>query len=227
MPNEASTDVYADMQSPLSASPAAAPTGRGRNGGAGRDLSPGEDGVSRSRPRKATHGSRGIRPTLAAALAGTLLLGACTPGEDPGPVVGSPATAYGARTLAGDSVTLADLRGKVVLLNFWATWCTPCRHETPFLDSLHARRSPEGLEVVGVSMDAPHARDQVADFVREFGVRYTILLDPQMRGSDLYRVVGLPASFLVDRDGVLRWMRFGPVSDTDRDFLAALESVLQ
>jgi cytochrome c-type biogenesis protein len=141
--------------------------------------------------------------------------------------VGSPAPAYGGRTLAGDSVALADLRGKVVLLNFWATWCTPCRHETPFLDSLHAERSPQGLEVVGVSMDAPSARDQVADFVRELGVRYTILLDPQMRGEALYRVVGLPATFLVDRDGILRWMRFGPVSDTDRDFLDALESVLQ
>jgi len=156
-----------------------------------------------------------------------LLLGACTPDDGPGPVVGSPAPAFGGRTLAGDSVALSDLRGKVVLLNFWATWCTPCRHETPFLDSLHARRSPQGLEVVGVSMDAPHAGGEVADFVREFGVRYTILLDPQMRGEALYRVVGLPATFLVDRDGTLRWMRFGPVSDTDRDFLDALESVLQ
>jgi len=141
-------------------------------------------------------------------------------------VVGLPAPPYGARTMAGDSLALADLRGKVVLINFWATWCAPCRHETPFLDSLHARKSPQGLEVVGVSMDAPDARNDVAAFVRELGVRYTILLDPQMRGMDLYRVMGLPASFLVDRDGVLRWMRFGPVSNTDREFFDALESVL-
>ncbi len=223
MPNDAPKDVYAAMRFPLSASPAAAPTGRGPNGDTGLLLSPAEDGVSSSRPRKATAGGRRIRAAFAAAF----LLGACTPGEDPGPVVGSPAPAYGARTLTGDSVALTDLRGKVVLLNFWATWCTPCRHETPFLDSLHARRSPQGLEVVGVSMDAPAARDEVAAFVRDLGVGYTILLDPRMRGLDLYRVVGLPASFLVDRDGILRWMRFGPVSDTDRDFLDALESVLQ
>jgi peroxiredoxin len=138
-----------------------------------------------------------------------------------------PAPAYGARTLTGDSVSLADLRGKVVLLNFWATWCAPCRHETPFLDSLHAQRSPQGLEVVGVSMDTGDAREEVATFVRELGVTYTILVDPQMRGLDLYRVLGLPASFLVDRDGILRWMRFGPVSETDREFLDALESVFQ
>jgi peroxiredoxin len=156
-----------------------------------------------------------------------LLLSACAPAEGPGPVVGAPAPAYGASSLDGDSVSLGELRGKVVLLNFWATWCAPCRHETPFLDSLHAVRSPDGLEVVGVSVDAGDARGEVAAFVRELGVRYTILLDPQMRGLDHYRVLGLPATFLVDRDGILRWMRFGPVSGTDRDFLDALESVLQ
>ena len=151
----------------------------------------------------------------------------CGPTEDPGPVVGAPAPAYGAVTMEGDSVSLEELRGKVVLLNFWATWCAPCRHETPFLDSLHVLRSGEGLEVVGVSMDAGDARADVAAFVNEFDVGYTILVDPQMRGLDRYRVLGLPASFLVDRDGILRWMRFGPVGSTDRDFLHALESVLQ
>ena len=161
------------------------------------------------------------------ALAALLVTGACAPGEEPGPTVGSPAPAYGAVTLEGDSVSLADLQGKVVLLNFWATWCTPCRHETPFLDSLHAQRSPEGLEVLGVSMDSGDARADVVDFVREYGVGYTILVDPQMRGLDRYGVLGLPASFLVDRDGILRWMRFGPVSATDREFLDALESVLR
>jgi cytochrome c-type biogenesis protein len=114
-----------------------------------------------------------------------------------------------------------------VLLNFWATWCAPCRHETPFLDSLHVRRSGEGLEVVGVSVDAAQARADVDSFVRDLGVGYTILVDPQMRGLDRFGVLGLPASFLVDRDGILRWMRFGPVSGTDREFLDALESVLR
>jgi hypothetical protein len=76
-------------------------------------------------------------------------------------------------------------------------------------------------------MDTGDARNQVVEFVQEFGVTYPILLDPQMRGMDAYRVLGLPASFLIDRDGVLRWMRFGPVAENDQDFLSALESTLQ
>jgi len=187
-----------------------------------------EDGVSGPRPRKATERNRRPLLPLPLAAAAFVLAGACAGEEGRGPVLGSPAPAYGASTLGGgDSITLAELRGKVVLLNFWATWCAPCRHETPFLDSLHARRSADGLEVVGVSVDAGQARGDVEAFVREYGVGYTILLDPQMLGMDRYGVVGLPASFLVDRKGILRWMRFGPVSATDREFLEAVESVLR
>lgn len=154
-------------------------------------------------------------------------LAACAPPEYSGPVVGAAAPAYGAKTLEGDSVSLASLRGKVVLLNLWATWCAPCRHETPFLQSLYEERSPDGLEIVGVSMDTGDARDLVGEFVQEYGVTYPMLVDPQMRGMDVYRVLGLPASFLVDREGVLRWMRFGPVGETDHDFLEALEGALK
>jgi peroxiredoxin len=170
---------------------------------------------------------RRSRPSRWAAIAAALVLQACSAADEAGPIVGSPAPAYGARTLAGDSVSLAGLRGRVVLLNFWATWCAPCRHETPFLQALYQEHRLGGLEIVGVSMDTGDARGQVADFVREYGVTYPILLDPQMRGMDLYRVLGLPATFLVDREGVLRWMRIGPVGETDRDFLNALEAVLE
>jgi len=166
------------------------------------------------------------RPLATALLATSLATGACTPAEDPGPAIGSRAPAYSAVDLRGTSLSLESLRGKVVLLNFWATWCAPCRHETPFLQSLYANRSGEGFLIVGVSMDTGDAREQVASFVREFGVTYPILVDPQTRGMDLYRVLGLPASFLVDRNGILRWSRFGPVSETDRDFLDALNDLL-
>ena len=219
-------NLYADMRVLLSRLLCRARRGRLPERRSG-DLSLVEDGVSRARPPEATRSRpRAARPPLPAAAA-LLLLSACVAGEERGPTVGAAAPSFGATTLTGDSISLADLGGKVVLLNFWATWCAPCRHETPFLDSLHAQRGPDGLEVLGVSLDAGDARGDVVAFVEEYGVGYTILVDPQMRAMDRYKVLGLPASFLVDREGILRWMRYGPVSATDREFLDALESVLQ
>jgi peroxiredoxin len=85
----------------------------------------------------------------------------------------------------------------------------------------------DGLAIVGISMDTGDARDQVEEFVQEYGVTYRILVDPQMRGMDTWHVLGLPASFLIDREGTLRWMRFGPVSADDAEFTDALGTLLQ
>jgi len=139
---------------------------------------------------------------------------------------GAPARDYVAANLAGDTVSLASLRGKVVLLNLWATWCPPCRLETPYLQSVFEEYQADGFEIVGVSMDAGDAAADVAMFVEEYGVTYTILHDPEMRGLESYKVLGLPATFLIDRDGVLRWMRYGPIAEDDPDFLQALGDVL-
>lgn len=155
------------------------------------------------------------------------LLSACALNENSGPPrIGEPAREYEAKTLEGEEVTLASLRGDVVLLNLWATWCTPCRMETPYLQSIYEEHRDEGFQIVGISMDTGDAADDVAMFVDEFGVTYTILHDPQMRGMELYQVLGLPATFLIDREGVLRWMRYGPIPEEDPEFLAALEDVL-
>lgn len=172
--------------------------------------------------RGVTHRGRGL------VLATALVLGACGgPEGGSGPVVGRAAPEYVATTLEGDTVALSSLRGEVVLLNLWATWCAPCRYETPFLQALYEERRDEGFRIVGVSMDTGDARRQVEEFVGEYGVTYTILLDPQMRGMDAWQVLGLPATFLIDREGTLRWMRFGPVDENDREFLDALEETLE
>jgi cytochrome c-type biogenesis protein len=140
--------------------------------------------------------------------------------------IGTVAPSYVAATLAGDSVSLEDLRGQVVLLNLWATWCVPCRTETPYLQSVFERYRDRGLRVVGVSQDVGDARRDIEEFIEEYGVTYTILHDPRMRGLDLYRVIGLPGSFLIDREGVLRWLQYGPIREGDSGFLRALEDAL-
>jgi peroxiredoxin len=158
---------------------------------------------------------------------GVAVVAGCAPGERQGPPrVGEPARAYAATTLEGDTVTLASLQGEVVLLNLWATWCTPCRMETPYLQEIYEEHRDQGFRVVGVSMDTRNQADAVRMFVDEYDVTYTILHDPTMRGMDLYQALGLPATFLIDRDGTLRWLRFGPIPEGDPEFLAALDAVL-
>lgn len=152
--------------------------------------------------------------------------GACVSENAGPPQIGAPAREYVATNLDGDSVSLSSMRGKVVLLNLWATWCTPCRMETPYLQSVFEEYRAEGFEIVGISMDTGDAAADVAMFVDEYEVTYTILLDPKMRGMELYQVLGLPATFLIDREGILRWMRYGPIPEDDPDFLQALEDVI-
>ena len=162
-----------------------------------------------------------------ATMAVLVLAQACLPADRPRvPRVGEAAVDYTAATLEGDSVSLGSLRGEVVLLNLWATWCVPCRTETPYLQSLFEDHRDRGFRIVGISLDTGDAANQVAAFVEEYGVTYTILHDPQMRGMELYQVLGLPATFLIDREGVLRWMRYGPIAENDPNFLGALEDVL-
>ncbi|HSJ06642.1 MAG TPA: TlpA disulfide reductase family protein [Longimicrobiales bacterium] len=159
-----------------------------------------------------------------------LLLGvvACrddTPGYRP-VAVGEPAPAYGAPTLAGDSVSLADLGGDAVLLNVWATWCPPCRDEMPGLQALHERYGQRGLRVVAVSIDARGAEGAIDDFVREYGLSFTILHDVAETVSRDFRLIGVPETFLIQPDGRIayRWIgKFDPLAD---DVLQRVEAVL-
>ncbi len=100
--------------------------------------------------------------------------------------------------LAGKAWTLGELRGKVVLLNFWATWCPPCRKEMPDLETLYERFQPKGLVVLAIS-DEEAAK--VEPFVRERGVRFPVLLDPGRKVNERFIVEGIPKSFVYDREG--------------------------
>lgn len=140
--------------------------------------------------------------------------------------IGVPVPAYSAASLAGDSVSLAALRGKVVLLNVWATWCHPCRDEIPELQALHERYAERGLELVGVSVDAESADNAIRAFMRDFRMTYPVWRDPGERVSAQFHVVGVPATFLIDREGVLRWRKTGPIQPGDVTLAAALEEAL-
>ena len=140
--------------------------------------------------------------------------------------IGAPAPAYRTVSLEGDSVSLAAQRGKVVLFNVWATWCHPCRDEIPELRELHAKYKARGLELVGVSVDADGSDEAIRAFMKDFEMEYPIWRDPDERVSTRFLVVGVPATFLIDRDGILRWRKTGPIQPRDSSLTAAIERAL-
>ena len=158
-----------------------------------------------------------------------LLVGALAcAGESPARVeVGLEAPSYAARSLSGDSVSLALLRGKPVLLNVWATWCLPCKEEIPYLESLHAKHAAQGLQIVGVSVDARGEESKITEFAKDFRMTYPIWRDPDERVNSRFLAIGVPSTYLIDRDGILRWKHLGTLRATTPGFVAALEEVLK
>lgn len=120
---------------------------------------------------------------------------------------GQRAPEIGLRSLDGNQVTLSSLRGKVVLVDFWATWCSPCRDELPHLQRLSRELANDGLVVVGVSVD--RESDNVRSFVRRLGLTFPIVHDEQHVVADRYRPTTMPTSYIIDRDGVVRFVHQG------------------
>ena len=146
-------------------------------------------------------------PTGLKAIAVILVVGvlATTPffAQGPGPcaITGSPNLSFTLEDLNGKAVSLSAYKGKVLLINFWATWCIPCRTEIPGFIDLYDRYRKRGLEVVGIDIDEPAS--VVAPYAREMKINYPILLDGgRHEVHEAYGLVGLPTTIIIGRDGV-------------------------
>lgn len=124
-------------------------------------------------------------------------------------IEGKPAPDFELKALDGKMVKLADLRGKAVLLNFWATWCGPCKVEMPWFVELQNKYGAQGLQVVGIAMEDDQG--PVEEFTKQIGVNYTILMGKNAVG-DAYSVVGLPTTYYIDRSGKIVARHIGLVS---------------
>ena len=114
--------------------------------------------------------------------------------------------------LSGSGVqSLDDYRGKVVVLNFWASWCEPCREESPLLDRWHRRIEPQGGTVLGV--DALDVTSDARDFIRRYGLSYPMLRDGNGDTREPFGIVGFPETFVIDRRGRIAAVRRGPVDE--------------
>jgi thiol-disulfide isomerase/thioredoxin len=138
-----------------------------------------------------------------------------------------PILSYEAIALDGSKYRVGDRKGKVVLINAWATWCGPCRYEIPELKRLHQEYADDGLEIVGVSIDMAQAEGVVREFVRINGITYPILLDPESRLTAVLRTTSIPTSIMIDRAGNVVWRHIGIVSEQrDAEFRAVLAKAL-
>jgi len=135
--------------------------------------------------------------------------------NQPGLLEGSPAPEFQLMRADGGFIRLEDYRGKVVLLNFWATWCLPCRSEMPLIQATYDQLGGQGFVALGVNFDEP-AQDVIA-FGEELGIGFPLLLDPGGEIQRLYRVVGYPTSVILDRQGRITAYHIGILAKSQLD----------
>lgn len=130
----------------------------------------------------------------------------------PTPVPGRQAPDFTLPTLDEQTISLSDLRGQRVLINFWATWCGPCRIEMPVIERIYERYRDQGFVVLAVNVEEPE--DRVRPFVAELGLTFPILLDENGDVVRQYGIVGLPTSVFVNRDGLIFQQHLGVLTET-------------
>jgi peroxiredoxin len=139
----------------------------------------------------------------------------------PAPVVGAPAPDFTLQDIEGNAVQLSALAGQVVVVNFWATWCGPCKLEMPALQARYDALKDQGLTVLAVNLDEP--LEQVQAFAQDLNLTFPILLDPGAKVNELYRVRGYPTTFFVNREGMIDRQHVGIMSDSQlADYLGKL-----
>lgn len=170
---------------------------------------------------------REVFMTVGGALVGLILIGLVwvfvgrntTPSTEQLPIgqMSRLAPAFNLPGLDGKSVQLSDYRGKVVLVNFWGTWCEPCKEETPALQAAYAELQPRGLQIIGVNLYSQETggEEAVRAFVQPFGVTYPIALDRDGETARAFQISPIPVSYLIDQNGTIRFVKVGTLTQSD------------
>ena len=149
------------------------------------------------------------------------LLAGCS-GAQPAARLGSPAPDFALESADGSTVRLSELKGKPVFINFWATWCTPCREEMPEMQALYERYRDRGLVILAVDMEEDVRL--VRRWIERGGYTFTFLLDSEGEQVKRYNVNAAPTSYFIGRDGVIRDLKLGQLSRTEME--AKVEKVV-
>jgi peroxiredoxin len=129
------------------------------------------------------------------------------------------------KSASGSNIKLSELRGQVVMINFWASWCGPCRQEMPLLEKMYQRYQPLGFTLLGVNVE-PNTAD-AQKLLKDIPVSFPILFDTTSEVSKLYRVAAMPSTALVDRDGKVRYLHQGYVPGDEAKYEKQLRALLR
>lgn len=132
---------------------------------------------------------------------------------------------FALKSSTGENLRLSEYRGDVVMLNFWATWCGPCRQEMPLLDELYKRYERVGFNLLGVNIDDDSRR--AMQMIEELGVNFPVLFDARKEVSKLYEVEAMPVTVLIDREGNVRYVHHGYKPGYEDKYLDQIRSLLR
>ena len=138
---------------------------------------------------------------------------------------GQTAPDFALKSSTGENLRLSEYRGDVVMINFWATWCGPCRQEMPLLDELYSRYNRVGFNLLGVNIDDDSRR--AMQMVEELGVNLPVLFDARKEVSKLYEVEAMPVTVIVDRQGTVRFVHHGYKPGYEEKYLDQIRSLLR
>jgi len=159
---------------------------------------------------------------IAAALAAILLMQAVAASSVK---VAQPAPDFTLKSLSGPNLRLEEYRGRVVLINFWASWCGPCRQEMPILDRLHQRYEDTGFAVLGVNVEGKV--DPAQEIVDKTKVTFPVLIDEGQTVSELYELEAMPSTVVVDRDGVVRYVHRGYKPGDEAKYVEVVKKLIR
>jgi peroxiredoxin len=140
-------------------------------------------------------------------------------------LTGRPAPDFALKSSSGENLRLSEYRGNVVMVNFWATWCGPCRQEMPLLDELYTRYQRVGFTLLGVNIDDDSGK--AMNMAGELGVNFPVLFDARKEVSKLYEVDAMPVTVIIDRDGKVRFIHQGYKPGYEEYYLDQIRALLR
>jgi len=158
-------------------------------------------------------------------LPGLLLCLVAATGAASSGLTGQPAPDFALKSSTGKNLRLSEYRGDVVMINFWATWCGPCRQEMPLLDELYSRYQRVGFSLLGVNIDDDSGK--AMNMVSELGVSFPVLFDARKEVSRLYAVDAMPVTVILDREGTVRHVHQGYKPGYEQKYLEQIRALLR